>query len=111
MNKLNKKSHSQVKRHYMANRLTKRNKNFIRDRIKKDSSKSNKMYLCKKIGQSSCNLVIGNSVGLSGVGLYGILTQSGSIDIHVALFVIGQLVSLIASGIHVYFDVAYKDSG
>lgn len=108
INKIKKQQSTQVTNHFAVKKLAKLQKNKAFRKQKKDSSKNT---LVKKIGHSACNLVIANAVGLSGVGLYGILTQAGAMDIHVALFVIGQIVSVIASGIHVYFDVAYKDSG
>ncbi|KIF53428.1 MULTISPECIES: hypothetical protein [Vibrio harveyi group] len=108
INKVKKQKSTQVKNHNVMKKLAKQQKKKCNRKVNKDSVNNSPS---KKIAQSACNLVIANAVGLSGVGLYGILTQVGAMDIHVALFVIGQIVSVIASGVHVYFDVAYKDSG
>ncbi len=108
INKVKKQKATQVRNHNVIRKLAKQQKKKLNRKVNKDSAKNSPSV---KIAQSACNLVIANAVGLSGVGLYGILTQAGAMDIHVALFVIGQIVSVIASGVNVYCDVAYKDSG
>ena len=105
---IKKQTVSKSKHHFAVRRVAKIQQKRAFKKAKIDTMKN---QISKRIGQAACNLVIANAIGLSGVGLYGLLTQTGAMDIHVALFVIGQVVSVIASGINVYFDVAFKDSG